>query len=127
MLTSLPEWESLEAHAASLADHDLRALFAADPRRADRMHVEAGGWFLDYAKQRVNSETMRLLVQLAVARGWRARVDATFAGEHVNVSENRPCVTLAPAGPVGPGVPSLDPHAARTSARTRARLRDTLA
>src|SRR5436853_482861 len=71
VLRSLPEWRTLEAHAASLADHELRALFAADPRRADRMHVDAAGWHLDYAKQRVNSETMRLLVLLAEARGWR--------------------------------------------------------
>jgi glucose-6-phosphate isomerase len=95
VLRSLPESQTLEAHAASLADHDLRALFAADPQRADRMQVDAAGWHLDYAKQRVNSETMRLLVVLAEARGWRGRVDATFAGEHVNVTENRPVLHVA--------------------------------
>ena len=95
MLTRLPEWQTLETHAATLADHDLRALFAADPQRADRMHLDAAGWHLDYAKQRVNGETMRLLVLLAEARGWRARVDAMFAGEHVNVTEDRPVLHVA--------------------------------
>lgn len=101
MLTALPEWQTLEAHAASLADHDLRALFAADPQRADRMRVDAAGWHLDYAKQRVNSETMRLLVQLADARGWRDRVEATFAGQHVNVTEDRPVLHVALRMPQG--------------------------
>ena len=95
MLTELPEWRTLETHAATLADHDLRDLFAADPQRADRMHLDAAGWHLDYAKQRVNGETMRLLVLLAEARGWRARVDAMFAGEHVNVTEDRPVLHVA--------------------------------
>ena len=62
---SLPELQTLEAHAAALGDHDLRALFAADPSRAERMHVDAAGWHLDYAKHRVTDETMRLLVRLA--------------------------------------------------------------
>jgi glucose-6-phosphate isomerase len=101
VLTGLSEWHALEAHAAALADHDLRALFAADPERVDRLQVDAAGWHLDYAKQRVNSDTMRLLAQLAEARGWRARVDATFAGEHVNVSEDRPVLHMALRMPAG--------------------------
>ncbi len=101
MLRSLPEYGTLEAHAAALGDHDLRALFSADPNRADRMHVEAAGWHLDYAKHRVTDETMRLLVGLAEARGWRARVDATFAGSHVNVTEDRPVLHMALRMPEG--------------------------
>jgi glucose-6-phosphate isomerase len=100
VLTSLPEWQTLATHAATLADHDLRALFAADPQRADRMHVDAAGWHLDYAKQRVNRETIDLLVRLTEARGWRARVDAMFAGEHVNVTEDRPVLHVALRMPV---------------------------
>ena len=95
MLNVDAEWETLKAHAAALGDHDLRALFAADPSRAERLHLEAAGWHLDYAKQRVTDETMRLLVQLAEARGWRERVDATFAGSHVNVTEDRPVLHMA--------------------------------
>ena len=101
MLTSLPEWQTLETHAATLADHDLRALFDADPERAEEMSVDAAGWHLDYAKQRVNRETMRLLVLLTGARGWRARVDAMFAGEHVNVTEDRPALHVALRMPKG--------------------------
>jgi glucose-6-phosphate isomerase len=94
-LTSSPEWTTLEAHAKALADHDLRALFAADPGRTDRLHADAAGWHLDYAKQRVTEETMRLLADLAESRGWRERVEATFAGEHVNVTEDRPVLHMA--------------------------------
>jgi glucose-6-phosphate isomerase len=101
VLRALPEWQTLEAHAASLADHDLRDLFAADPERAGRLRVDAAGWHLDYAKQRVNSETMRLLIQLAEARGWRDRVAATFAGQHVNVTEDRPVLHVALRMPQG--------------------------
>jgi len=95
------ERTALVAHAAWLADYDLRALFAADPSRADRLHVDAAGWHLDYAKQRVTEETRRLLVDLATACGWRARVDAAFAGEHVNVTENRPALHMALRMPAG--------------------------
>jgi glucose-6-phosphate isomerase len=95
VLNADAEWETLKAHAAALGDHDLRALFAADPSRAERLQLDAAGWHLDYAKQRVTDETMRLLVQLAEARGWRERVDATFAGVHVNATEDRPVLHMA--------------------------------
>ena len=101
MLTATPEWQTLETHAATLADHNLRALFAADPDRAERMHIDAAGWHLDYAKQRVNRETMDLLVRLAEAQGWRARVDAMFAGEHINVTEDRSVLHVALRMPPG--------------------------
>ena len=68
MLTDLPEWQALATHAAALADVDLRALFADDPQRAEQLQVDAAGWHLDYAKQRVDGETMRLLALLAAAR-----------------------------------------------------------
>jgi glucose-6-phosphate isomerase len=95
MLNDLPEFTTLETHAAALGDHDLGALFAADPGRAERMHLDAAGWHLDYAKHRVTDETMRRLVGLAEARGWRAAVDATFAGAHVNATEDRPVLHMA--------------------------------
>jgi len=90
-----PQRAALAAHAAALSDHDLRALFAADPARAERLHVDAAGWHLDFAKQRVTEETMRLLVDCATACDWRAKVDAAFAGEHVNVTEDRPALHMA--------------------------------
>ncbi len=94
-LRSLPEWRALESHAAALAGAHLRDLFAADPARADRMQIDAAGWHLDFAKHRVTGETMRLLATLARARGWRERVEATFTGQHVNVTEDRPVLHVA--------------------------------
>ena len=93
--------ETLATHAAWLADYDLRALFAADASRADRLHVDAAGWRLDYAKHRITEETMRLLVDLANACSWQERVVATFAGAHVNVTEDRPALHMALRMPEG--------------------------
>jgi glucose-6-phosphate isomerase len=101
MSGSSPEWAALAAHAAALADHDLRALFAADPGRADELHVDAAGWHLDYAKHRATPETLRLLRGVLEDCGWRERVTATFAGEHVNVTEDRPVLHTALRMPAG--------------------------
>jgi glucose-6-phosphate isomerase len=73
----------------------LRELFAADPARGDRMHVEAAGWYLDYSKHRVTDERLTTLVALADQRGLRARIDAMFAGEHINVTEDRSVLHVA--------------------------------
>jgi glucose-6-phosphate isomerase len=96
-----PEWAALAAHAATLADHDLRALFAADPGRAEQLHADAAGWHLDYAKHRVTPETMRLLRDLLDACGWRERVAAMFAGARVNDTEDRPALHTALRMPAG--------------------------
>ena len=78
------------------ADHDLRALFAADPDRADRLHVDAAGWHLDYAKHRVTDETMRLLVRARRrARAGGSGSTRRSRGEHVNVTEDRPVLHMA--------------------------------
>jgi glucose-6-phosphate isomerase len=95
-----PAWDALAAHATATHDRTLRELFAADPSR-DAMHVEAAGWYLDYAKQRVTPETLSLLVGLAETRGLRARIDAMFRGEHVNVTENRAVLHVALRMPDG--------------------------
>jgi glucose-6-phosphate isomerase len=89
-----PAWDALTAHANATRDRTLREMFSGDSER-DAMHVEAAGWYLDYAKHRVTPETLRLLVGLAEARGLRARIDAMFRGEHVNVTENRPALHVA--------------------------------
>jgi glucose-6-phosphate isomerase len=73
----------------------LRALFAAEPDRGDRMRVEAAGWYFDYAKHLVDAGTMRRLVQQAEDAGLRARIDAMFAGEHINVTEDRAVLHVA--------------------------------
>jgi glucose-6-phosphate isomerase len=88
-------WAALAAHAASTRDTTLRQLFADDPRRGERMHVEAAGWYLDYAKHRVTDETLRLLVELVEASGLQGRIDAMFRGEHINVTEDRPVLHVA--------------------------------
>ncbi|KAB2339518.1 glucose-6-phosphate isomerase [Actinomadura rudentiformis] len=88
-ITESSEWSALAEHHPTLAGTHLRELFAGDPGRADRMAVSAGDLYLDYSKHRVTDETMRLLLALAVRAGLRERIDAMFAGEHINVSEDR--------------------------------------
>jgi len=94
-LRRLPAFQALERHHGEVAGVHLRELFAADPGRADRLTLDAGGLSLDYSKNRVNDETLRLLVQLAREAGVEARRDAMFAGEHVNVSEDRAALHVA--------------------------------
>ncbi|RBP11213.1 glucose-6-phosphate isomerase [Roseiarcus fermentans] len=98
-LQAMPEWQALETHWASVKDERLRDLFAADPGRAERFAVEAAGLFLDYSKNRIVDETVRLLAALARARGVEARRDAMFAGEKINVSENRAVLHVALRAP----------------------------
>ena len=78
----------------------MRELFAADADRA-RMHVEAAGWYFDYAKHRADAETLRLLLELVEARGLRARIDAMFRGDHINVTEDRSVLHVALRMPPG--------------------------
>jgi glucose-6-phosphate isomerase len=97
-VTPLPErkaWQELQRHYAEIASQHLRELFAADPERGERMCVEAAGLYLDYSKNRVTAETMRLLVDLAAESGVAERRDAMFEGKHINVSENRAVLHVA--------------------------------
>src|SRR5579872_837679 len=88
-LTQRPAWLALEEHYQKIRDVHLRALFADDPGRGERMAVEAAGIYLDYSKNRVTDETMRLLLALAESSGLRERIDAMFRGEKINVTEKR--------------------------------------
>ncbi len=88
-------WQALERHHADIGDRHLRDIFAADPDRGERLTAEAVGIYLDYSKNRVTDETMRLLVELAEESGVPQRRDAMFAGEHINVSENRAVLHVA--------------------------------
>jgi glucose-6-phosphate isomerase len=97
-VTPLPErkaWQALKRHHAEVAGQHLRELFAADSGRGERMSAEAAGLYLDYSKNRVTDETMRLLVDLAVESGVPERRDAMFRGEHINVSEDRAVLHVA--------------------------------
>ena len=98
-LTSRPAWKALEAHARELRSVHLRALFAQDPGRGERLAAEAAGLFLDYSKNRVTDETLRLLRALAEESGLRARVEAMFAGERINVTEDRAVLHVALRAP----------------------------
>ena len=98
-LTKLPAWKALAAHCARVSRLHLRDLFADDPRRGERLAAEAAGLYLDYSKNRITDETVALLVGLAEARGLRARIDAMFRGEKINVSENRAVLHVALRAP----------------------------
>jgi glucose-6-phosphate isomerase len=96
-----PAWKALEAHHAEIGGSHLRQLFAADPERGERLTAQAAGLHLDYSKNRVTDETLALLVALAEEAGVPARRDAMFAGEHVNVTEDRPALHVALRMPRG--------------------------
>src|SRR5919202_216652 len=98
-LTQRPEWRALQAHYETIRDVHLRTLFAEDPRRGERLVAEAVGLYLDFSKHRITDETIRLLVQLAQDCGLRARIDAMFAGERINVTENRAALHVALRAP----------------------------
>jgi len=96
--TPLPErksWQALKRHYDEISGQHLRDLFAADPGRGERLTAEAAGLYLDYSKNRVTDETMRLLVALAEESGVAERRDAMFRGEHINVSEDRAVLHVA--------------------------------
>jgi glucose-6-phosphate isomerase len=88
-------WQALERHYAEIGGVQLRDLFAGDPRRGERLTAEHVGIYLDYSKNRVTDETMRLLVELAEESGVPQRRDAMFRGEHINVSEDRAVLHVA--------------------------------
>ena len=88
-------WQALERHYAEISGVHLRELFASDPGRGERLTAQAAGIFLDYSKNRVTGETMRLLLELAAESGVQDRRDAMFRGEHINVSENRAVLHVA--------------------------------
>ncbi len=98
-LTQRPAWEALEAHCATARNLHLRKLFSDDSRRGERYSVEAAGIYLDYSKNRVTDETLRLLVQLAQECGLRDRIDAMFRGERINVTEKRAVLHVALRAP----------------------------
>src|SRR5690349_6575988 len=97
-------WQALEAHRRAMQSRDLRELFAADPSRGERMTAEAAGVFLDYSKNRVDDETLSLLGELAEQCGLRARIDAMFRGEKINVTEDRAVLHVALRAPRGASI-----------------------
>jgi len=97
-------WNALAAHHQSVRELHLRQLFADDPKRGERMTVEAAGLYLDYSKNRITDETLKLFVQLADESGLRERIDAMFRGEKINSTENRAVLHVALRAPRGASI-----------------------
>jgi glucose-6-phosphate isomerase len=98
-LTSRSEWKALQAHAEFMQGQELRQLFAEDATRGERLTAEVDGIFLDYSKNRITDETLTLLLSLADAVGLRAKLDAMFRGDKINVTEHRAVLHVALRAP----------------------------
>jgi glucose-6-phosphate isomerase len=103
-LTERQAWKALEAHYQNVRELHLRKLFADDPTRGERMTAEAVGLYLDYSKNRIADETLKLLLKLAEESGLRERIDAMFRGEKINITENRAVLHVALRAPRGASV-----------------------
>ncbi|MEJ7746166.1 MAG: glucose-6-phosphate isomerase [Luteimonas sp.] len=103
-LTARPQWQALHRHASQDGARHLRELFAADPARGERLHAEAAGLYLDYSKQRVTDETLRLLLELADACGLNERIAAMFRGDRINTTEDRAVLHVALRAPAGSSI-----------------------
>jgi len=99
--SGLSAWDALASHYKNVSKLHLRQLFADDPNRGERMVVEAAGLYLDYSKNRVNDETLRLLLQLADEAGLHSRIHAMFIGEKINITEKRAVLHTALRAPKG--------------------------
>jgi glucose-6-phosphate isomerase len=98
-LTERNAWKGLQAHHGKIRELHLRKLFADDSKRGERLVAEAAGIYLDYSKNRVTDETLKLLLQLADESDLRGRIDAMFSGEKINVTENRAVLHVALRAP----------------------------
>src|SRR5438067_12456837 len=98
-LTQPQAWNALAAHHQSVRELHLRKLFADDPKRGERMTAQAVGLYLDYSKNLITDETLKLLLQLAEESGLREGIDAMFGGEKINVTENRAVLHVALRAP----------------------------
>jgi glucose-6-phosphate isomerase len=100
-LTRLEAWKALGAHQKKIKGLHLRQLFAADPKRGEQMTTEAAGLFLDYSKNRITNETVKLLLKLADGIDLRSRIKAMFSGQKINITENRAVLHVALRAPKG--------------------------
>ena len=103
-LTKRKAWKALEAHHKKVRDLHLRDLFKEDPKRGERMTAEAVGIYLDYSKNRITEETLKLLLQLAEESGLGSRIDAMFSGEKINITEKRAVLHVALRAPRGASI-----------------------
>ena len=100
-LTSSPAWQALTTHHEQIRNKHLRELFASDPGRGERLCAEAAGWYLDYSKQRITDDTLRLLLKLAQQCGMSERIAAMFRGDAINTTEHRAALHTALRAPEG--------------------------
>ena len=100
-LAEMKSWKALAAHAVEMKGKTLKEMFAADAGRGTRLNVEVGGIFLDYSKNRVTDETLKLLVAVAEETGLKAKIDAMFRGDKINVTEGRAVLHVALRAPAG--------------------------
>src|SRR5579859_3133217 len=98
-LNQRPAWKALGVHSRKIRDLHLRELFAKDAKRGERMTVQAAGLFLDYSKNRITDQTLKLLVRLAKESGLAQRMAAMFSGESINVTEHRAVLHVALRAP----------------------------
>jgi glucose-6-phosphate isomerase len=98
-LTQRPAWKALETHFQEIRNQHLRTLFVNDSKRGERYSLEALGIYLDYSKNRITDETIKLLLELAQSSGLRQRIDAMFNGEKINVTEQRAVLHIALRAP----------------------------
>src|SRR5271163_1562511 len=103
-LTKRKAWKALTAHYKKISKIHLRKLFAADPKRGERLTLEAAGLFLDYSKHRINDQTIKLLLQLADESRLRERIHAMFSGEKINITEKRAVLHVALRAPKGSSI-----------------------
>jgi glucose-6-phosphate isomerase len=103
-VTARPGWKALESHHQKVRELHLRQLFADDPKRGERLTTEAVGLYLDYSKNRITDETLKLLLQLAEECGLRARIEAMFRGEKINITETRAVLHVALRAPRGTAI-----------------------
>jgi len=95
MITQGPAWKALAEHYRSIRNIHLRQLFSDDPKRGERFAAEAAGLYLDYSKNRITDETIRLLILLAAECNLRSRIEGMFRGERINVTEDRAVLHVA--------------------------------
>src|SRR3712207_499662 len=103
-ITETPEWKALAEHHQEIRDRHLRDLFAEDAGRGTSLTCRAGDLHLDYSKNRLTGETVRLLAALAERAGLRARTEAMFRGEHINTTEDRAVLHVALRDPATSGL-----------------------
>jgi glucose-6-phosphate isomerase len=103
-LTKRKAWKALTAHYKKISKIHLRKLFADDPKRGERLTLEAAGIFLDYSKHRINDQTIKLLLELADESRLRERIDAMFSGEKINITEKRAVLHVALRAPKGSSI-----------------------